>query len=1284
MTLLEEHHDEIHDEVLAAEIVRLQQELELTLQEGQPISDGPPVAEAQASDEAQLSPQGRLINTAPQTDFVDTSACYKYVESDDDCSGNGMLSYDEVTVDTNDEQFLFMVEDEVTVVEEEEEMEVKSAGNQSQTQQLSSLLPVKKTSSLRDHILSHSQHSRSSSSKQNAILNPYSKYASAASTDDDKSEQSDTFHGDDNKNHEILLEEEDNQSYLSYDEITVNTADLLAEMEHPDESYLNHENHLQVNTSSPQAGSSQNVTNESLKKQGEEEEEMIVSLPSTLRPSLKIIAENGTNGTIVADVLNGDTNLSIMEPDWSQMSYTLDVMSSPTANEHIENRSASDVTAKLPSSIIPTPKNEANDPQSADVPSFDTAWTNFGQNLINPSRKGDDEIDVLSKNDCGGSVQSGSFEASFVNDVELTTNRAVGDTIVIDNNSSMSQNLSIDEQIRLMQEEMLMSTPVKFQSPLILQMRKKVGDSAVKSLDPAPILLTPGTQTKSPKNNHLPVSAVASPTQKSVQSTSSSTNRSPNVAKTPERQKPKSPKYKPQQSPRALAGNTSLKSSKSPTKVQSPVPLPKVPSARLSSPGTSPKVANRVTALTQQSPKLPQSQNSPKMPKSQSPIKLDPPPQSRKIAPSSPMFPKSPVEELSHLGPLNSLISPAKSVRSPKNTVQESPTMNTNELRPELPKLEHPYDSALTLNLDAIKTASQLEANHANRDISITIESKKKKTKLVRKVRKKTANNGDTAGQQSDVDNEIDQEALDLQAQIDEMKAQIAALSASEVIPNEISPAKESVAVVKENRPPPMFNLLGAIESAATKRVQRLEETGGELLMQEVVREVEPKPSTNRQLSTSMAEMISQRAAARDKRLADGGEQRMRKVVIKEKDEYKKDFSSIVGDVAAMGRLTRLNEYTVEAVGQPKKPQEEWKSNGLLAIQWKSAHMSVIHDAAAAGNATKMREHTVSNFPEENRHQDFPLHKQSSTRMEKLLLLDTKVGEGLRKVDNFISGQKEHQNKVNSLLIKPMQSYSKVEDVQLPRQNVPKIDPVRNAEKLSKMKREALMSGRPMIDISASAAERAWERRARLDRPGTAPKVQEACPCPYCKSASPYQTFAYRELERKMKENGDNVEYRHHKKKKIENMHCMEHHDANSTDTDAAQVVTKADADEIEMKRRERQRIREERRKLQQAVAEAEAAIAKAAADAETAAILKKQLELPQHDDISFLPTSSVGNVNTITSVPIESAPSNTTPYSLVNERVDEWNHTATKPIPKKYKNQPPGVDSAKCTCTIM
>ena len=1217
MTFPEVHQvqDEQYDEELAAEIVRLRRELEQsTRTDGSalpsvatngpmvaaPLGPQPPSSITADTNDTSVSPRGRLINTAPQTDFVDTSACYKYVESDDDCSGNGMLSYDEVTVNTNDEQFLFTVEDEVTVVEEE-------VVETNQPPQPPSVRPLtKKTTSLRDHISSHSQHSH-----QKVIVNPYSKYTSS-NNDDDKSE-GDSF-GKNDENPKNEMEEEDNQSCLSYDEITVTTADLMAELEHSNNSGLEQ--------SLPYLNTTSNQKPEEELVEEEEEEIEVLDEDIGITPTAD---ENKMNGEIMKLVLEDDANLNILPED--------------------------------------APHNAPKDPQPSIVSSPDSAWTNFGEYLIDPTRtKQNDDDEMHTNTVSGGSVHAASSKGSLTNAVE-GNNDAVDGTIV-SLNASSSQILSIDDQIRLMQEEMLLTSPVTFQSPLILQQRKKITGSVVSSLDP--VILSPGTDTKSPRNPQpVAAAAAASPVKTLPSAGIASPHRSPHPVQPSERPTQKSPKLKAQTSPK-----TPSKSSKSPMKMQSPQ----------------------------------QTQTFEQVQKSQSPVKLDPSQQIRKG--TAPMFPKSPVEQLSRLSPLKS---PAKATRSPKNTVQETAAINKMDQRPNLSQVGQPFASVSKQSLGAmtvessqswiseiqsiadeseIKSTTKQTTSVAHGDGDVQTEAKKKKkTKLVRKVRKKTTLNDDddVAGPNSDPftpsANILDQEALDLQAQIDQMQAEIAALAAS-TGSQEVPSLKVNPVSIQENRPPPMFNLLGAIESAATKRVQRLEETGGELIMQDIAPEVEAKTTNNRQLSTSMAEMISQRAAARDKRLADGGEKRMRKVVIKERDEYKKDFSSIVGDAAAMGRLTRLNEYTVEAVGQPKKPQEEWKSNGLLAIQWRSAHMSVIHDAAAAGNATKMPEHTVSNFPEEDSHHNVSLNRQSSTRMEKLMLLDTKVGEGLRKVDNFILGQKEHQGKVNSLLIKPMQAYSRVEDIKLPRQSAPKIDPVKNAMKLSKMKREALMTGRPMVDISASAAERAWERRARLDRPGTEPKVKLACLCDYCASASPYQTFAYRELERRQKENGEDVKHHHHQRKeKIESI-SIEHQDTKSIDSDAAQVAKLEDVDEIELKRRERQRIREERRKLQQAVAEAEAAIAKAAADAENAAILKKQLEVPQADDPLFLPTSSSGSKKA-TSALVESAPSNVVPYTKVHDQVDKWNQTSTKQNPK-YKNQPPGVDSAKCTCAIM
>lgn len=532
----------------------------------------------------------------------------------------------------------------------------------------------------------------------------------------------------------------------------------------------------------------------------------------------------------------------------------------------------------------------------------------------------------------------------------------------------------------------------------------------------------------------------------------------------------------------------------------------------------------------------------------------------------------------------------------------------------------------------------------------------------------------------------LDDEAERLQAEILRMQSEIAAVTDEPLYypdaDNSIDGPSEGINTPRAAAPsrpaaPPFLNLLGAIEIAATKRVKRLEETGGELIMQDIAPEVAGKEARPQQMSTSMAEMISQRAAARDKRLAAGGEKRMRTVVIKEKDEYKKDFSNIVTDAAAMGRLTRLNEHTVEAVAQEKTPQQEWKSNGLLAIQWRSNHMSVIHEAARAGNEFKLPEHVVSNFVE----QDHPLDwdpdtngKSASDRMRQLLELDNRVGEGQQKVDQLVLGRKEEQGKPDSLLIKPMQAYSNIEDVKLPRIAAPKLNPAKNAERLSTMMKEAMRSGRPMVDISSGVAEIAWARRARLDRPGSLPKIREICPCPYCGTASPYQTYAYRELDRKHKDavllHRQEQLRRHEERQRIrEEAMALGAVDAEREDeaVDAHILVpSESPADEVERKRLERQRMREETRKLKQAVAEAEAAVAEAT---------RTETEKQQYCE----PISS--SLPTLPSTIVTTTAASKTP-STVQDRVDQWK-SASGPLKRSPYAQTPPSD-AGCKCIII
>jgi hypothetical protein len=457
--------------------------------------------------------------------------------------------------------------------------------------------------------------------------------------------------------------------------------------------------------------------------------------------------------------------------------------------------------------------------------------------------------------------------------------------------------------------------------------------------------------------------------------------------------------------------------------------------------------------------------------------------------------------------------------------------------------------------------------------------------------------------------------------------------------------------------PPSMTNLLGAIEKAANKREKRLEENGGELFMQDIAPEVEIR-NTTMQLSTSMAEMIAQRAIARDKRLEAGGEKRMRKVVIKEKEEYKQQFSSIVEDAAAMGRLTRLNEHTVEAVAQEKTPEQEWKSNGLLAIQWRSNHMAVIHDAARAGQEFKLPEHVVSNYKEEEHegwdpdHTD-PRQRKLSPRMRQLLELDKTAGEGQKKVEKLLLGLKEVRPKEDSLLIRPMQAYRSIEEVKLPRDAPPRIDPKKQAERMSKI----LQSGRPMMDISVGVAEKAWERRARLDRPGSLPKVKEKCDCPYCGNASPYQTFAYRELERKRKD----------------------------------------EQAEWERKRLERARIREEkRRKLQEATARdraiaAEEELEKRADSTDEVNVLLPLASSPSISSVHANVEPAATSITTTRFLPEESAPSRVITCSNdVQSKIQQWNyHTMSHPVhgsdPKKgSKYAQPNPAESGCRCIIM
>ena len=308
-------------------------------------------------------------------------------------------------------------------------------------------------------------------------------------------------------------------------------------------------------------------------------------------------------------------------------------------------------------------------------------------------------------------------------------------------------------------------------------------------------------------------------------------------------------------------------------------------------------------------------------------------------------------------------------------------------------------------------------------------------------------------------------------------------------------------------------NLMSALASAVQKRDERLEQTGGALHFQDV----DPKVaalSPQTMFVADLAALVSKAAQDREIRLVEnGGVKRM--TIIKEKEEYKQEFSDIVKEAAELGRLTRLNEYIVEDVAKEKTPAQTWKSKGLLAINWGSRYMSIIHEAANLGNEMKLPEKIVGNFDEKDDDDEIDTSCLSG-RMKQLLELERgyskTVGDGETMVDRLIKAKKEQGRNASSLLIRPG-VYNSLEDVILPKRKPPRIDPKKAAKKLED-------ENRPMVDIARYVATAAWERRARLDRPNMTPKMRDACDCIYCSHASPYQTYAYKLKEQRRKENG--------------------------------------------------------------------------------------------------------------------------------------------------------------------
>jgi hypothetical protein len=229
--------------------------------------------------------------------------------------------------------------------------------------------------------------------------------------------------------------------------------------------------------------------------------------------------------------------------------------------------------------------------------------------------------------------------------------------------------------------------------------------------------------------------------------------------------------------------------------------------------------------------------------------------------------------------------------------------------------------------------------------------------------------------------------------------------------------------------------------------------------------------------------------------------------VIKNTEEYKVDFSNVVLEAAKLGRLTRLREHVVEAVAKEKTVSKDtWQSKGLMAIEWRTNHMNIIHEAAALGNETKMREHVVVNY-EADPDEDIIVDEATQyKRMQALAKAD-----GASKVEHYIALQKLLDSEDGTRgLVRPMYMYNDITKVVLPKGRLPKFNPSKGKQQLAQMKS-------PLTEISNDVIRKALDRMARMNQKDAQPHVRKECHCGYCDAASPFQTFAYRVVEGRVK-----------------------------------------------------------------------------------------------------------------------------------------------------------------------
>jgi len=227
--------------------------------------------------------------------------------------------------------------------------------------------------------------------------------------------------------------------------------------------------------------------------------------------------------------------------------------------------------------------------------------------------------------------------------------------------------------------------------------------------------------------------------------------------------------------------------------------------------------------------------------------------------------------------------------------------------------------------------------------------------------------------------------------------------------------------------------------------------------------------------------------------------------------EHKKRFVSIADTVASLGRLSRLKEVVVEGVGhasQPEDEYEDWMPTGAPIVFPRSVSLRIATEAASMGRVVRLTEEAVTNY--EDRRKSAISFEEVENRVDIDDMLDEN-GHSIIRTSVLLPLHEQSVKETSkakdwsaALLEATTTMDVSLDTVELPCARIPRF---KKPSLPKSMTRQDIQDA-----IAQGVAEKAWDRRYRLDRPHKQLRITSMCRCPYCPNPNPFQTHAYKNL----------------------------------------------------------------------------------------------------------------------------------------------------------------------------